>query len=604
MFDLKQGFMDVSIITLIVSLISFFFSLFLIFLFLKFQKSKNQQIKELESELKEKETLIEQQNLRISELEAEIISQSQRIGELEKELESKLKEKEALIEQQNLKISELEAEITSQSQRIGELEKELESELKEKDALIEQQNLKISELEAEITSQSQRIGELEKELESELKEKDALIEQQNLKISELETEITSQSQRIDELEKELESELKKKDALIEQQNLKISELEDDISKKEEIIKSYQQKEKILSEIFNAEPLNNLNDNANKKISELEEFISKELIPRVDKYNLFENECERFEKIRLEFEKYKILNQRPLLPDKAIMVAFVGKYSVGKSSIINTIIGKERYIPVDLSPTTAVPTYIAYSYGINDEVYFEDFKGIIRKISLSAFSKIKEDFFRHIPLSDLIKYFIVYHTENALQNYIILDTPGITSKSDEDVKKSLTKLELWLSEVQNIFWVIDINEGTIDRYSLEILQRIGYKKNIFIVLNKVDTKSPGERKKILSNVMKLCKEKGITYLDLLEFSAKKEKEKHRNKMLEIFNKCNSSEGLSFELMLHNFFIELNERFTELYKLYKNDKYYMSKLEAQWQEIQKLEEKFKKIILSKNQKGGVT
>jgi len=396
----------------------------------------------------------------------------------------------------------------------------------------------------------------------------------------------------------LENEINDLNNIISKKDETINDLKHKNCEKDEIIKIFEKKEKILNEIFTAEPLKlDSHNEINNKILTLENFIFKELIPSIDKLNLFENEYEIFDHIRREFEKYKMLNQKQWL-DKASVCAFIGKFSTGKSSIINTLLGRQRFLPVDLSPTTAVPTYIVHGY--NNEVYFEDLNGVIRQIDLSAFSEIKEDFLRHIPFADIIKYFVVSHDEKYLDKILILDTPGITSKSNEEIGQSLSKLESWISEVKNLFWVIDINEGGIDKYSLEIIKKVKENRKMFLILNKADTKSEKEQSRVRDSIQSLFKTNNIDLDDIFEFSAKKDKEKCREKMLEILtNRITTAENLPFESYMSKFFIKIKKKIsTERKKAYQNeDSKLIVRLESLFQKIENLEHKFKQIILSK-------
>lgn len=73
-----------------------------------------------------------------------------------------------------------------------------------------------------------------------------------------------------------------------------------------------------------------------------------------------------------------------IKDKSI-VALCGKFSSGKTSIINKILG-EKILPVDILPTTAVPTYI--SYGHEDKnVLLIDSRNNIRKLEVEIFKNI-------------------------------------------------------------------------------------------------------------------------------------------------------------------------------------------------------------------------
>ncbi len=119
--------------------------------------------------------------------------------------------------------------------------------------------------------------------------------------------------------------------------------------------------------------------------------------------------------------------------EGIKLAIVGKPNVGKSSLFNTLTGKDRSIVTGIPGTTR-------DY-IEEDVYI---KGI--------------------PL-------------------ILVDTAGIRDTKDpverEGVERSLSKVE----EADIVLFVFDISRG-IDEYDMEIYERIKG-KNVIIVGNKVD-----------------------------------------------------------------------------------------------------------------------
>ncbi len=67
-------------------------------------------------------------------------------------------------------------------------------------------------------------------------------------------------------------------------------------------------------------------------------------------------------------------------DELVRVAVIGKPNVGKSSLINNILGEERVIVTDIPGTTrdAIDTYFTYG---EDKYVFIDTAGLRRKRSI-------------------------------------------------------------------------------------------------------------------------------------------------------------------------------------------------------------------------------
>ena len=116
----------------------------------------------------------------------------------------------------------------------------------------------------------------------------------------------------------------------------------------------------------------------------------------------------------------------------------------------------------------------------------------------------------------------------LKNLTILDTPGFSNNKDDDNKT----FEV-INESDALFWVFDINAGEINRSSMDIIKKY-LKKTLYIVINKVDTKSPGEIDKIEKHIIDTLKKNGIEYKDIIRFSNKDNKylAKLKDKLKEI------------------------------------------------------------------------
>jgi len=445
-----------------------------------------------------------------------------------------------------------------------------------------------------------RVFELEKEnlglkdaksaLEGEVNNLKAIINQKDTLIRQLEIneDILKNKfkKRVSELEEENLGLKDAKSALDEE----VNNLKAIINQKDTLIREFEIKEDILKNIFRSEVIKEEDD---ERFSEIERFLFKEMIPQIDRMNVFENEYEIFEEIKAEFEKYKILFIKPW-EQKYTNFAFVGKFSTGKSSLINSLL-EEKVLPVDLSPSTAVPTFIMY--GIEKDIFFEDFKDSIRKLDASYFSKITEERLKHVPLSDLIKYFIVYKEKEFLKDYIIMDTPGIFLDHD-NIEETRKKLHTWISEAENIFWVIDITEGCIDRNSLSILSELSNKK-IFLIINKADAVSPSNRKKVVAGIKDSCNKEKINISDIILYSSKEDIDGCRENVLNVIKINNSkAENDTFYKYMRKFFKNVIKKTKTEYQnlINSGDRNAIYEAEKKWKNIEKLEKKFKEMILN--------
>jgi len=150
------------------------------------------------------------------------------------------------------------------------------------------------------------------------------------------------------------------------------------------------------------------------------------------------------------------------------VAFFGRSNAGKSSVINSLVGKK-----DLVKTSKTPgkTREANFFRINDSFYFADFPGYgYAKRSISERNKIIKRIFWYVEFSD--------------------------------------------ARPKAVFLIIDANVGltALDRDMIKILE--ANKHQIVIVANKIDKLSKGAIGKQLSLIQKEARD-----IPILGYSAK-------------------------------------------------------------------------------------
>lgn len=210
-------------------------------------------------------------------------------------------------------------------------------------------------------------------------------------------------------------------------------------------------------------------------------------------------------------------KKPWLDGK-ISIAFVGEFSAGKTSIVNRLLSDDKEgamtLPVSAKATTAIPTYISRSEKVASFsiVCPDDVRKIITK---EVFEGVKKEVLDEVGgLSSLIKYFVMGYDNEALANMSILDTPGFSSNDAEDAQRTIEVI----NESDALFWVFDVNAGTINQKSLEIIKE-HLKKPLYIIINKVDSKSPGEVKEVEALIRKTLEDKGVNFVKILPFSQK-------------------------------------------------------------------------------------
>lgn len=102
----------------------------------------------------------------------------------------------------------------------------------------------------------------------------------------------------------------------------------------------------------------------------------------------------------------------------------------------------------------------------------------------------------------------------LNGLSILDTPGFNSNDSEDRDRTIDVI----NECDALFWVFDVNAGTVNRSSISIIKE-KLNKPLYIVINKVDTKSESEIQKVEELIQKTLKEEGLKVEQFIRFSSK-------------------------------------------------------------------------------------
>ena len=176
----------------------------------------------------------------------------------------------------------------------------------------------------------------------------------------------------------------------------------------------------------------------------------------------------------------------------VKVAFVGEFSAGKTSIVNRLLQEGDphaiQLPVSSKATTAIPTYISGRKGGGKATYrFYTPDSILKEISEETFRRVNKEVLEEVGgISSMIKYFVMAYANKGLERLSILDTPGFSSQDKEDEPRTMEVI----NECDALFWVVDVNSGTLNTRSIRVIRQY-LRKPLYIIINKVDTKSPSE-----------------------------------------------------------------------------------------------------------------
>ena len=427
---------------------------------------------------------------KLAETEKKLTNSVDLENELDK-IESKYK---ALLKEANEQCAQLDEQLKNA------IDGKIDNSFKEQLAQTEKLKKKIEDLEEELEENEDDISDLKNKIDSKKKENEEL--QENLRKEKKKTinlveELSSARQALEEKVEELKIKMGSLDFI--QEILSAKEIStEDTQKLYKRINTFESFVKGSYLDLNSYLYNSYNDIPWK------EFIGKQAIIPKKQYVI--DHCDQW-----------TATKRKSWLDGKRTIAFVGEFSAGKTSIVNRILTQDNpdipKLPVSTKATTAIPTYIAggsvvsYSFISGDGRRKEILEETFKKVSKEVLDQVK-------GVSSLIKYFVMTYKNPNLNGLSILDTPGFNSNDSEDRDRTIDVI----NECDALFWVFDVNAGTVNRSSISIIKE-KLNKPLYIVINKVDTKSESEIQKVEELIQKTLEEEGLKVEQFIRFSTK-------------------------------------------------------------------------------------
>lgn len=499
------------------------------------------------------------------------------------------------------KLAETEKKLTNSVDLENELDK---IELKYK-ALLKEANEQCAQLDEQLknaidgkidNSFKEQLAQTEK-LKKEIKDLKEEIEENEDDISNLNNKIESKNEEYNELLGNLRKEKKKTTNLGEE----LSSARQALEEKVEELKIKMGSLDFIQEILSAKEISTEDtQKLYKRINTFESFVKGSYLDLNSYlYNSYDNTPwkEFIGKQAIAPKKQYVIDhcdqwtatKRKSWLDGKRTIAFVGEFSAGKTSIVNRILTQDNpdipKLPVSTKATTAIPTYIAggsvvsYSFISGDGRRKEILEETFKKVSKEVLDQIK-------GVSSLIKYFVMTYKNPNLNGLSILDTPGFNSNDSEDRDRTIDVI----NECDALFWVFDVNAGTVNRSSISIIKE-KLNKPLYIVINKIDTKSESEIQKVEELIQKTLEEEGLKVEQFIRFSAKASIE-------DIMTPIHSVKKIESR---ENFISEIKEDLEHLLKVFKEkvdeqNKSYIEEYQNGYNIIDDLEEDF--ILLYKD------
>ena len=177
------------------------------------------------------------------------------------------------------------------------------------------------------------------------------------------------------------------------------------------------------------------------------------------------------------ERLRAIEERAQNPSAQLILPLIGEFSAGKTSLINALTDS-KVLEIASLPTTATLYQIIFGAPENKAVALTA-EGEEVELQLDA---LKNDELKKYPTVTL------FDTSTKVpKDIIFVDTPGLSSP-DPKHREVLTSI---LPRVDAILLTVDANQA-VTRSLIDFVKSMRLaEKPIYLILNKIDTKSPSE-----------------------------------------------------------------------------------------------------------------
>lgn len=387
--------------------------------------------------------------------------------------------------------------------------------------LLNESKDKIAELDSQLSSALEgKVDEVTKEKYAETETLKKKIKSLEGEIDDLEDDIDSAKSKLDKKNKECSQLQDTISAIqIESKHLQeeIKSLKSNLEEKSQVLQLKEESLSFIQEILMAKEVSDdKTQQLYSQVSDVVGFIQFDLRDNVKEIYNIEQELDDYA-FGYGLYNWAARKKKSWIAGKT-SIAFVGEFSAGKTSIVNRILSQDNpsvpQLPVSTKATTAIPTYIS---GAPDGASFQFVTpdNSLKCISENTFKKVNKEVLDQIQgVSSLIKYFVMGYKNKNLNNLSILDTPGFNSNDPDDAFRTIEVI----NECDALFWVFDVNAGTVNRSSLNLIKE-NLTKPLYIVINKVDTKPVSEVDKVEALITNTLQSSQIPFEKIIRFSSK-------------------------------------------------------------------------------------
>lgn len=279
---------------------------------------------------------------------------------------------------------------------------------------------------------------------------------------------------------------------------------------------------------------------------------------------------------------------------SLKILFVGKFSAGKSALINSLLGRD-ILGEGLRPETAIAGELVY-----DEVEY------VEAVADNKRERVEIEDVGSLRVSDY--NFLIWHLDSEilkkLNGNTIVDMPGFNS-GIKDHNKAILQ---YAGKGNAYILVIDSEEGAIKRSMMDFIDEIkNYEENLAVVITKTDLKIPEDVEKIENSIKRNAE--SMFGEDILVISTSKQDEFVQNKLVDVITSFNEKKIYMQEFVPQIYEVSVKSRDSldvykrslqlnldgfddEIRKHEKSKKELVTKLER---EKKHLEQKFKNSVV---------
>ena len=315
--------------------------------------------------------------------------------------------------------------------------------------------------------------------------------------------------------------------LVSSQKGSVTDLENElklIGFEREELESLRSQSQFIGEVLTAEVEDNteLNEFLHLYNGPYMEFINKEAS--------LADEAEMLIKMQEIVEYLRVLVGFPEVYSKNIL-AISGGFSSGKSEFVNSMSNNEdTALPVDISPSTAIPTYIvAHERGA---IYGFSKNGGRIELDLQFYKRMSHKFVSMFPFNvkDIMPCMAVgtQFIQDVHENICYIDTPGYNPPRTAGVytAQDYNTAKEYLDRSHSLIWMIGLDacHGHIPNSDLEFLEDLNLgDKSLYVIGNKAELKSEQELEDICNQFEETLDDNSIDYEGISMYSAIKKKE---------------------------------------------------------------------------------